>query len=344
MMKNNMKRALCTAALLPVVLVLFAACPGGKGMVSSMVSSTVGSTEEPQAVEARSGNGAGTGEGGGLENLTSLLEKDISINDNEILIVIRPTQFDFAVQSGWEFRVWKCAAASDGRLVSAEMFERGPGGTKSVARYAFESTGKDEIAVLGGKESMGEGIGMPAIARLRSAGGLVRLSGSVERLVAFGKKGKLDFSAPDPGQYTESYEAVPASALAERKEIRGGSASARREEKELWAGRYLLDESSAESLRGRFVLRPAGEDEGMLMGLGAADVVTTFRKSADGIWMFRTEGPEPVQEGLLVDLQKAMDVAEQTRIENIALIDFVLGANNGLRPLLALAAGISAMN
>ena len=343
-MKNTMMRALCTAALLLFVLVLFAACPGGRGMVSGMVSSTAGSAEELQAVEARSGNGAGTVEGGGLEDLISLLASDISIKENEISIIIRPTQFDFADHNGWESRVWKFAAASDGRLSSAEMFERGPGGTKSVASYRFESSGKNEIAVLGGKESTDEGIGMPAIARLRSAEGFVRLSGSVERLIAFGKKGALDFSAPDPGQYSESYETVPDSDLAERREIRGGSASALREGKELWAGRYLLDESSAESLRGRFVQRPAGEDEGMLMGMGAADVVTTFRKSADGMWIFRTEGPEPVQEGILIDLQKAMDVVEQIRMENIALIDFVLGPNNGLRPLLALAAGLSTVH
>lgn len=328
-----------TVLLLSFMMLLFAACPGGKGMVSGIGSSTTGAVESPQTAgpqgfdtrNEKAPFAVTASEGMELEELRNILATGISNSEKEMNIVIRPTGFDIASQAGWESRLYRFAKGSDGRLVSAEVTERGTAGTQLVARYAFEANGGEGIAIRGGKADSGSGGRMPLVASLRTAAQQARLSGSMERIVAIGEGGALEFSSPEPGQYRERYESTG-----------GAGAIALREGAELWKGVYLLDQGASEAVRGRYVQRPSGEDEGLPMGMGAADIVTGFMKDAEGTLMFRTEGPEPFQEGVIAGLSWLHPAGKTVLLENIALVDYVLGPNNGLRPLLALPAGMTA--
>jgi hypothetical protein len=335
-MKDRAKKLFLTAAVLSIAAFLFAACPGGKGMVAGIGSSTTEAADsslppESRGFDVRNGKDDFSGsaaEGGDLNELGIRLAQDLHTSADEISLVVRPTQFDFAAQAGWETLLYRFMKGPVGRIVSAEVYERGSGSTRIRASYSFDGSGDSGIAIRRGTPVAGIDAEMPILSRLRSTGSQARLSGSMERIIASGEEGVLEFSSPEPGQYRERYDPIS-----------GAGSMAEREGTELWKGRYFLDQGTPAELRGRYILRPAGEDQGLPMGMGAADTVTGFAKDADGMWIWRTEGPEPIQEGIIVGLQRALDASMTVRLENIALMDFVLGPNNGLRPLLALASG-----
>lgn len=227
-----------------------------------------------------------------------------------LLVVYRHSQFGYAEIYGFDTFIYRFLFLPGGWLDTVTVYERRLEGEKMKARYSFAYVG-DEVIVT---ESSPEGAREKA--RVFLGPRETRLEGSQGRFVFREEQGNL---------FVESF----GGARREKYALSGG------------AGTMLcsISKVGAAEAEGRYDIPEKGRvvyvEKQLKDSSGAAATTISLWRSQEGEYRFRTEGVVPLNEVYAVGLLDAF--AGEKGLQNMTLVDLVLGPEQNIRPVLAYA-------
>lgn len=225
-----------------------------------------------------------------------------------ILIAYRHTGFGFVEANGFDTLIYRFQALPGGWLEGAIVYERKLGGEKEIRRYGFSYAG-DEVIVTESSEGITK-----EIARIKTSKDAQEIHGTAERIVSRGSGGSLVVRSLS-GDYVEEYM-MPA----------GGKEK-----------KSLISRSGAVEVEGNYVF----PGKGMVVygerrtgdSKGAEDLQLSLWIDDRSDDRFRTESVVPINEVYASGLKESL--GGDRGLQNLALVDLVLGKTRNIRPVLA---------
>jgi len=227
-----------------------------------------------------------------------------------ILVVYRHTGFGFIDAKGFDTLVYRFQALPGGWLEGAIVYERRLEGEKEILRYDFNYAG-DEVIVTESSEGATK-----EIARMKTVNGAQEIHGMAERIISRGSGGSLVVGSPSGG-YVEEYM-MPVEGRGRESHIsRAGTIEDKGSYGFLGKGRVVYTERSVKDTS------------------GAEELQLSMWIDGKGDYRFRTEGVVPINEVYASGLKESL--GGDNGLQNLALIDLVLGKTRNIRPVLAYA-------
>lgn len=225
-----------------------------------------------------------------------------------ILIAYRHTGFGFVDANGFDTLIYRFQALPGGWLEGAIVSERRLGGDKEIRRYGFSYAGDEVIVTESSEGSTKE------IARMKTSKDVQEIHGTAERIVSRGSEGSLIVRSLS-GDYSEEYM-MPAGGK-EKKSLISRS------------GAVEVEGSYAFPGKGMAVYRErrAGDSK------GAEDLQLSLWIDDKGDDRFRTESVVPLNEVYASGLKESL--GGDQGLQNLALVDLLLGKTRNIRPVLA---------
>lgn len=228
-----------------------------------------------------------------------------------VLIAYRHTGIGFVDANGYDTLIFRFLTLPGGWLSGCVVSERRLEGEKEVGRYSFSYAG-NEIMVSG--QTGNEPASSPV--PFATSPGKVIVGKPASQVILLDNADTLTFQAPS-GDYSESFMAGTANAEKKILVTRGGAVESEGKFENPEKGKIVA------------VLRDKKDTT------GAEEVTTTLYVDEKGDYRFRTEGVEPINEVYAAGLQEML--SGEHALENLALIDYVLGKGRNIRPVLAYA-------
>ncbi len=228
-----------------------------------------------------------------------------------VLLAYRHTGIGFVEANGYDTLIFRFLTLPGGWLSGCVVSERRLEGEKEVGRYSFSYAG-NEIMVSGqtGNEPAS------GLVPFSISPGKVIVGKPASRVILLDNADTLTFQSP-AGDYTESFMA--------------GSSNAEK--------RIMITRAGAVESEGKFEYPEKGKIVAFIRDkkdtTGAEEVRITLFVDEKNDYRFRTEGVEPVNEVYASGLQDML--TGDHALENLALIDYVLGKGRDIRPVLAYA-------
>ena len=228
-----------------------------------------------------------------------------------ILVVYRHTEFGYIDSYGFDTLVFRFSVLPNGWLEGATVYEQRVDGEKEISKYGFNYVGAD-LVVTETSEN-----GSRVIANIVLSPGKMELGGTVERIVSLSpEEGLLIRSVP--GDYREEYSIA-----------RSGAKE----------GKVVISRDGAVETEGLYTFPEKGKvvytERSVKDATGAEASTISLWLDGKGDYRFRTEGVEPVNEVYASGFKTAF--SGEYGMQNLALVDLVLGRSRNMRPVLAYA-------
>lgn len=228
-----------------------------------------------------------------------------------VLLAYRHTGIGFMDANGYDTLIFRFLTLPEGWLSGCVVSERRLDQEKEVGRYSFSYAG-NEIVVSGqtGNEPT------PGPVSFSTSSGKVVVGKPASLVILLDAADTLTFQSP-AGDYAESF--VVGSSNTEKK--------------------IMIIRSGTIESEGKFEYPEEGKIVAIIRDkkdtTGAEEVKTTLYIDEKNDYRFRTEGVEPINEVYASGLHDVL--TGDHALENLALIDYVLGKGRDIRPVLAYA-------
>ncbi|MGB4572337.1 MAG: hypothetical protein WBH97_05900 [Rectinemataceae bacterium] len=292
----------------------------GVGAVFSIVLALGACTEKKQSSDMPTEPGSAVvseQSSGGPHPEGRIIVPAVTRGKEEILLVYKHTEHGYLESNGFDTLVFRFSSLPGGWLTGAIVSGRMLDGERDLAAFHF-SRAADEIYVTEDSYYDEEPASAdPSVTIVPDGSGLVIKGRDFSRTLSLPGDGSLNVVSAS-GTVTERWVGMRDAPDSGSTISRSGEVTAK--------GIFSFPAAS----QAKYVERKTGDTE------GAEDLTCSMWFDKEGSWRFRIEAVEPVCEGYASGLAEALSGGKA--LENLALIEAVLGMDASIRPVLALAA------